>query len=39
VIQVDGFFVNQKPKKLRSQKGMELINVDTVFDSAKGLLL
>lgn len=39
VIQVDGFFVNQKPKKLRSQKGMELINVDAVFDSAKRLLL
>jgi len=39
VIQADGFFVNQKPKKLRSQKGMELINVDVVFDSAKRLLL
>ena len=39
VIQVDGSFVNQKPKKLRGQKGMELINVDAVFDSAKRLLL
>ncbi|MCH9646135.1 MAG: glycosyltransferase family 9 protein [Proteobacteria bacterium] len=39
VIQVDGFFVNQKPKKLRSQEGMKLIKVDAVFDGVKELLL
>lgn len=37
-IQVDGDFVNQKPKKLRSQKGMMLIGVDSVFNNAKKLL-
>jgi ADP-heptose:LPS heptosyltransferase len=35
VIQKDGFFVNKLPKKLRSQEGMELIDVDNVFDVVK----
>jgi ADP-heptose:LPS heptosyltransferase len=38
IIQVDGSFVNQKPKKLRSQQGMMLIDVDTVFNNVKELL-
>ncbi len=31
VIQVDGNFVNNLPKKQRGQEGMELIDVDQVF--------
>ncbi len=31
IIQVDGDFINQKPKKLRGQQGMMLIDTDTVF--------
>jgi len=38
IIQVDGSFVNQNPKKLRSQKGMDLINVDSVLNNVKELL-
>lgn len=33
VIQRDGHFVNKLPKKLRSQEGMELIDVDNVFEA------
>jgi len=33
VIQVDGFFVNNQPKKYRSQDGMLLISVKNVFNS------
>lgn len=33
VIQKDGFFVNNLPKKLRSQEGMQLIGVDIVFNT------
>tara|TARA_B110000008_G_scaffold174458_1_gene174101 strand:- start:8759 stop:9820 length:1062 start_codon:yes stop_codon:yes gene_type:complete len=32
VIQKDGYFENELPKKLRSQEGMKLIDVDNVFD-------
>lgn len=32
VIQKDGYFVNNLSKKLRGQEGMELIEVDKVFD-------
>ena len=39
IIQVDGGFVNQKPKKLRGQQGMSLIDVDLVFKNAKKLLI
>lgn len=31
VIQKDGEFINNKPKKLRTQEAMELISVDSVF--------
>jgi hypothetical protein len=30
-IQKDGFFVNTKPKKQRTQDGMQLISVEEVF--------
>jgi|TARA_R110002033_G_scaffold414_2_gene4064 ADP-heptose:LPS heptosyltransferase len=32
VIQKDGFFVNNKPKKVRTQEGMDLISVKEVYD-------
>lgn len=38
IIQVDGEFVNNKPKKLREQEGMKLIGVDMVLDGIKVLL-
>ena len=33
VVQEDGYFVNKLPKKFRGQEGMELIDVDNVFDA------
>lgn len=39
VIQVDGSFVNNKPKKYRDQKGMELISVHIVFEKVISILL
>jgi ADP-heptose:LPS heptosyltransferase len=38
VIQKDGGFVNDLPKKQRSQEGMRLIKVDDVYCSIKDLL-
>lgn len=32
VIQKNGFFVNNKPKKIRTQEGMDLITVKEVYD-------
>ncbi len=38
IIQKDGFFVNNKPKKKRTQEGINLIEVEEVFKDLKGLL-
>lgn len=38
VIQMDGRFVNNLPKKIRGQEGMEIIGVDEVFEKADELL-
>jgi ADP-heptose:LPS heptosyltransferase len=35
VIQKDGYFINNVPKKKRSQEAMKLISVEEVFESAK----
>lgn len=37
-IQKDGFFVNDRPKKQRTQDGMELISVDEVFLKIKEIV-
>lgn len=37
-IQKDGFFVNNKPKKKRTQEGMKLISVDDVFSKIEEII-
>ena len=37
-IQKDGFFVNNKPKKQRTQDGMKLITVDEVFSKIEEII-
>jgi ADP-heptose:LPS heptosyltransferase len=37
-IQKNGFFVNEKPKKMRNQDGMKLISVNEVITKLEGLL-
>lgn len=38
VIQKDGDFVNNKPKKARSQKAMDLISVDEVYENTIAMI-
>jgi ADP-heptose:LPS heptosyltransferase len=38
VIQKDGFFVNDKPKKKRTQEGIDLIEVDEVYSKAETIM-
>jgi len=38
VIQKDGFFVNDKPKKKRTQEGIDLIEVDEVYSKVETIM-